>query len=225
MVKNASQNNSAGGIDSFLIKISPNGTLIFSTYLGGENTDKSWSISITKNDTIFIVGSTLSNNFPIYPESNKSSKNLYYEDAFITEFSSEGNELYSSYFGGSDYDDARNIVIDSHDNIVLVGYTESNDFPVLNAYQEKLSGSYDYFITKFLPNKFILENTTTNSNLTSTTAEKNAPSFTLEIADAKLSAIIRINKSCLYCFGISLSILILPMQIHFTIKFICIFSI
>jgi hypothetical protein len=47
--------------------------------------------------------------------------------------------LYSSYFGGSSYDGIEQIAIDSEGYIYATGYTESYDFPIVEAYD----GSYN----------------------------------------------------------------------------------
>ncbi len=55
-----------GGGDAFLAKINPQGTsLVFSTYLGGGNTDRATGIAVDSTGDVHITGSTTSSDFPL----------------------------------------------------------------------------------------------------------------------------------------------------------------
>lgn len=142
--KNAFQ-TSCNGIDGFLLKISSSGSLVFSTCIGGNFIDNSWSVSVGEDKEIFIAGSTSSDKFPGIENQTMSSLH----DAFLSVFSSNGQLLKSMYFGGSAYDDARSILVDRIGEILLVGYTYSPDIPILDAFQMNLSGPNDFFISKY----------------------------------------------------------------------------
>ena len=54
-------------------------------------------------------------------------------DAVITKLNPEGTSaVYSTYLGGSDYDQPFGIAVDSQGDAIVTGYTESADFPVKN---------------------------------------------------------------------------------------------
>ncbi len=79
-------------------------------------------------------------------------------DAFVCKISSDGSTLvYSSYLGGTNQEDRINagtpgsIAVDSTGAAYVTGDTQSDDFPVLNAYQPSLIGTSDIFITKISP--------------------------------------------------------------------------
>ncbi len=60
--------------------------------------------------------------------------------------------MYSSYLGGSNRESGNGIAFDAQGNAIIVGYTQSNDFPVLNALQTRYGGGFsDCFITKVGP--------------------------------------------------------------------------
>ena len=70
--------------------------------------------------------------------------------------------IHGTFFGGSRIDRIRDVTLDSHGNIIVVGGTFSEDFPVHNAYQETYGGgelppneylrfSGDGFVAKFTP--------------------------------------------------------------------------
>ena len=54
----------------------------------------------------------------------------------------------STYYGGSDQDEGSNICFDSEGNIIVVGSTLSDDFPLVDAHQETYGGRRDAFILK-----------------------------------------------------------------------------
>ncbi|MFW9923672.1 MAG: SBBP repeat-containing protein [Candidatus Thorarchaeota archaeon] len=58
---------------------------------------------------------------------------------------------FSTYYGGSNNDGLIDMVIDSEDNIIIIGYTSSTNFPVVNAFQENSEGSDDSFVVKLDP--------------------------------------------------------------------------
>ncbi len=65
--------------------------------------------------------------------------------------------VYSTYLGGSSFEDGQGIAIDGSGNVYITGYTTSTNFPTLGAYQSSYSGggggfygggSEDAFVTK-----------------------------------------------------------------------------
>ena len=59
---------------------------------------------------------------------------------------------FGRFFGGSDSDFSSAIALDSNNNIYITGATGSEDFPVLNAYQDLFNGSIMAFISSFSTN-------------------------------------------------------------------------
>jgi hypothetical protein len=150
--KNAFQENIAGEGDAFVAKFSPDGVPMFSTYLGGSEWEEGFGIAVDNSDCIYLTGRTSSIDFP--------TKNAYQEtfagdvDVFVTKFSPDGGKLlYSTYLGGSDFDDGESIAVDSSNCVYLTGYTKSTDFPVYHAIQDILGGEYYYdaFVAKLSP--------------------------------------------------------------------------
>lgn len=133
--------------DVFITKINPSGTdLIFSTYLGGTNTDRGYSIDVDAKGNVYVVGTTLSNNF--YTRNPIQSSKSGVVDSFLTKISPSGTEvIYSTYLGGSNYEIAESVDIDSSGNVYVAGVTNSSNFLVLNQiYNYK--GKTDVFIFK-----------------------------------------------------------------------------
>jgi len=51
--------------DTFLVKVSPSGSLIYSTLLGGDGADYNGGVTVVANGAVYLVGSTASDNFPL----------------------------------------------------------------------------------------------------------------------------------------------------------------
>lgn len=63
---NAIQAAHGGGLsDAFITKYNANGILSYSTYLGGDHTDKGWGIGIDAAGNAYMTGETSSSNFPL----------------------------------------------------------------------------------------------------------------------------------------------------------------
>src|SRR5437762_3113677 len=72
-------------------------------------------------------------------------------NAFVTKIDASGSALlYSTYLGGND-DGGRAIAVDSVGNAYVTGFTESSNFPTINAAQPTFGGIGDAFIAKFNP--------------------------------------------------------------------------
>jgi hypothetical protein len=138
--------------DVFVTKINSSGTnLIYSTYLGGSNDERAFSIAVDNAGNAYVAGRTISSDFPVTSTSFDTSFNLG-RDAFLTKLNSSGSALlYSTYLGGSsdENDNTGDIAIDNTGNAYLTGYTSSADFPITtNAYDSTYNGGYDVFISK-----------------------------------------------------------------------------
>ena len=138
-----------GGGDVFVTKLSPSGTLIYSTYLGGSNEDYGYGIAIYSSGEAYLTGTTGSSDFPTL---NPYQTDQGGGDVFVTKLSGSGDSLlYSTYLGGEGGDYGRGIAVDGSGNAYVTGYTLSSNFPTLNPYQSANQGGswgYDAFVTK-----------------------------------------------------------------------------
>ncbi|MEM4134499.1 MAG: SBBP repeat-containing protein [Candidatus Micrarchaeia archaeon] len=84
--KNAFQGNFGGGDkDAFVTKFSPQGSLIYSTYLGGSSDDDVYGIAVDASGNAYVTGSTDSTDFPTQNAFQVSNRGGY--DAFVTKLS------------------------------------------------------------------------------------------------------------------------------------------
>jgi len=138
-----------GGIeDAFVVKINPAGSsILYSTYLGGSNSDMGWSIAVDSLANAYVTGDTLSTDFPLV--NAIQGVKAGFNDAFVTRINPAGTALvYSSYLGGDLEDYGTDIAMDGSGNIYVSGKTLSKNFPLVNPFQGSKIGLIDAFVTK-----------------------------------------------------------------------------
>jgi hypothetical protein len=143
-----------GGYDAFVTKLNDIGSsLIYSTCIGGTNSDYSWDIALDSSANAYITGWTWSANFPTVTPTQASLAGS--TDDFVTKLSAVGSTLlYSTYLGGSGTEGSANnevsIAVDPSGNAYVTGDTNSGDFPMSSPMQgSNAGGSHDAFITKY----------------------------------------------------------------------------
>src|SRR5579863_247003 len=138
----------SGGRDAFVLKLSAAGNiLLYSTYLGGGSADYGNAIAVDSSGNAYIAGDTLSSNFPVVGAAQPVFGGS--QDAFVTELSSTGAILFSTFLGGALVEHAGGIALDSSRNVYIAGGTTSTNFPVVGAIQASNGGNQDAFLTKF----------------------------------------------------------------------------
>ena len=142
----------------FLAELDPTGSnLLFADYFGGTSgNDDTYGIALDAAGNPYVTGSTASTDFPVVSayQSNLTGS----QDAFLVKFVSNGSSIiYSTYLGGSSSQISNSVSVDAAGEAIIVGVTQSTDFPVVNAYQSSAAadqfgdwGSYG-FVTKFSP--------------------------------------------------------------------------
>jgi len=134
--QSAWQSANNGGSDAFVTEFGPGGTsLVFSTYLGGSGNDQAFGLALGPAGDIYVTGETQSADFYTTPNVFQT---LYDAsgDAFVTRFAPGGRSVvFSTYIGGSQADRGNAVAVDSAGNSVVVGVTQSSDFPTLDASQ------------------------------------------------------------------------------------------
>jgi hypothetical protein len=126
----------ADGQDCFVTELSANGSAItFSTLIGGSlgtmsgTLDRATAVSTMPDGTIVLVGKTTSVGFPTIPGGIETSRGNEV-NAFVVRVASDGQSLLTStVFGGTGFDDARDVAFTASGSIVIVGSTDSSDFP------------------------------------------------------------------------------------------------
>ena len=114
--------------------------LAYSTYLGGANEDFALGIAVDGYGGTYVTGYTTSIDFPVsgalQPACATNGSNGYPDcvDVFITKLSPFGSSVqYSTYFGGTSTDVGSGIAVDAATQAYVTGWTDSRDFPTVNA--------------------------------------------------------------------------------------------
>jgi PKD repeat protein len=160
--------------DVFVTKVSPDGKeVLYSTYLGGNNTDGGNGIAVNDTYVAFVTGFTTSLGFPVV-NGNPKNANMSstspcpfpgcpgQADAFVSAISIDGSELiYSTCFGGNSTDVSTSVAIypnadtEGDTYIYTTGYTNSDNFLVTGSpeYQQPFNNgaslvACDAFVTE-----------------------------------------------------------------------------
>jgi len=98
--------------DMYLVKYDSLGVQIWNRTWGGSEYDECSAIAVELSNSIYLAGNT---------ESFGAGEN----DMCLVKYDSTGVQLWNRTWGGSDYDECRDIALDSENNIYLTGDTES----------------------------------------------------------------------------------------------------
>lgn len=139
----------------FVAKLDSTGSnLIYADYIGGNSDDYAVALVLDSTNQVYVTGSTQSGNFPVVNAYQSQQPGPY--TGFLTRVSADGSALlYSTYLGGNNSDQPAGLAIDGLGEVFVAGYTQSPNFPVMNAYQPSalpnqggIYGTYG-FLTKF----------------------------------------------------------------------------
>ena len=147
-----------GNGDAFVTKLNPAGTtLLYSTYLGGNQADAAYALALDANDAAYVTGRTDSPNFPTRNPIQAALRGE--RDVFVAKFSATGAMLFSTYFGGDgavDEETGYGIAVDALQQAYVTGVTTTANFPTANAWQAQPRGDQDAFLAKFDTEQFKL---------------------------------------------------------------------
>ena len=141
------------GRDLFLTKINAAGSeMVYSTYLGGTDSEYFEGIAIDNNGGVYLTGWTISPDFPTKNAIQSLQKGN--DDGFVTKFretligTAQFPQLdYSTYLGGVNPDYCYAIAADDMGRAYVTGKTSSvYSFPVLDPIQGTGKGSCDIFV-------------------------------------------------------------------------------
>jgi hypothetical protein len=148
--------------DGFVAKINTDGSLNYSTYLGGSAADSVNGLAVDADGNAYATGVTFSTNYP----TTSNGLDLTYNgagDAFVTKISSTGGALvYSTFVGGTNLDNGAAITLDGNRSAHVAGMTASSDFPTsITGYDRGYNGgAADAFIARLNPQGSVLNYST-----------------------------------------------------------------
>ena len=176
----AFQTEIRGRSDAFVARFAADGSrLVYSTLLGGSSGEFPSTVSVGRDSTVYVVGSTISQDFPTTPDAVQPTdpdpgrpggppdipeKGW---DAFLVKLDPDGRAIsYGTYLGGTFTQDTEHngqdfgveVSLDEAENVYVGGIVyESEQFPVKKAFQPAPNRQTDGFVAKFVAGSMRLE--------------------------------------------------------------------
>lgn len=157
----AYMDSSSEGGDAFILQFDHTGVQAWATFYGGDEGDEIFYDVAANQDNVIFVGRSTSSDYPVYDAGGDTYfKNYlsYSSDIIITGFTTSGDRIWSTYYGGNDIEEAFTVTL-QNDEIIVSGYTRSSDFfikdPLDGSYMDSFFGGgvvdeYNDFILKFI---------------------------------------------------------------------------
>ncbi len=146
--------------DGFVSRLDPskNGPaqLLYSTYLGGSGSDHCQALHVDASGVVTVAGMTMSNNFPTTKGAYNTTYNRGLGDAFVSRLDPRETDgaqlLYSTYLGGSSYDHANQVSVDTGGVVTVAGFSFSSNYPFTSgAYDTKSDPAGDAIVSRLDP--------------------------------------------------------------------------
>jgi hypothetical protein len=151
----AAQTQYGGAGDAFVAKIGPDGTIVYTTYLGGSGLDEGRGVAVDSAGYLWVSGYTESSDFPTREAADTTLGGS--SDGFIARLAPDGSLASSTFFGADGPDRAYALTLDPSGNAYVTGRTTGSNFPTTpGAFDQTPNGDFDAFVTKFSPSAAIL---------------------------------------------------------------------
>jgi len=136
-----------GETDAFVAKLSKQGNLLWSTYLGGSEKDSGKAIAVHSSGDVMVTGITYSSG---WVSGGLDTTFGGEHDVFVVKLSGQGAHIWSTYLGGSGRDCGRGIALDAAGNALVTGETSSSGW-TSGGFDTTHNGSMDGFVVKLGP--------------------------------------------------------------------------
>ncbi len=136
-----------GARDAFVVKLNSSSTVLLAgTVIGSAAAEECRALDVDRLGNIYITGFTDSRFFP----SSGDFRGL--RDVFVSKFTPDlANLTWSTFLGGSNVDIGLAIQADADQSVFVGGRTESNDFVMVNAWDNSHNGGQDAFLARVAP--------------------------------------------------------------------------
>lgn len=140
-------------------------TLVFSTYTGSFSDN--WGFTATYDTAGHAYGGgiqfgpTSGSGYPTTVGAYDQGFNGGQTDVTVAKFSPNGNQmLYSSFIGGSNADQPHSMIVNSQNQLIIMGRTNSTNFPAINGFDTNPGGNFDIFVARMSEDGTALLNST-----------------------------------------------------------------
>ena len=125
-----------GNADAFILYCNSAGVILWNTTWGTNTLDRVYNLALDSNNNIYLAGWTY------YPSPLMASTGIYDLSYCLVKIDSEGNAIWSRFWGSSEYNDyGTGVAIDSNDNIYFIGEGLNGGWGVDNVYMAKFNTS------------------------------------------------------------------------------------
>lgn len=138
-----------GQSDGVLAQFDEEGYIIWSTYIGGNNTDELHQIALNRFNQLYVSGSSSSTNAISTSGAHQINNAGGSFDGLIARFNLQGDRIWMSYFGGEGQDKAFGVACDELGSVYLAGITSSLNNIAYNPFQQDIGGGNDLFFAFF----------------------------------------------------------------------------
>lgn len=127
-------NRAGGAFDAVVLSFTTDGAFAGGTFLGGSREELINALVLRRDGSLVAVGRTNSPDFPIAQALQPTIGGD--NDVFVTVLAIPTLQvLWSTYYGGSAFDEAYGVTTSPSGSVFVTGVTVSNDFPMANAFQ------------------------------------------------------------------------------------------
>ena len=143
----------AQSADAFYTRLTPEGGLAYSTYIGGIRREAATGVAVDAQGNAYVVGKTASNSttdgFVTTPNAYRTTRSGA-DDLFVQRYTDAGALVYSTYFGGSqgEMTNRADIVANGDGKVTFGSDTSTGDLPVLNGFAPRLGTAIDGFVSQ-----------------------------------------------------------------------------
>ncbi len=115
--------------------------LVFSTYSGATSDNWGFTATYDHDNNAYSGGTVDGTGYPASSGAFSESFNGGGWDIGIIKYNPEGTErLYATFLGGDQYEMPHSLIVNSKNELLILGTTSSADFPTVNAYDDTFAG-------------------------------------------------------------------------------------
>lgn len=144
---NAPYPNLRGSINAWVARLNVDGSLNYSTYLGGSFSDYASDLGIDAAGSAYVAGTT---NSPDLPVTTGAAQAKYAggNDGFLFKMSPDGGQVvYCTYLGGGSDDAAAGLAVDGAGYGYVALQSTSGELPIQGGFQTQIAGGSAGYIT------------------------------------------------------------------------------
>jgi hypothetical protein len=128
--------------------------LDYATYLANQDLHVN-GVAVDATGNTYIVGLTFDATYPVTKGALQTTCTACASnkpDVYITKLNAAGTaQVYSTFLGGSNYNEGDGITVDANGNAIVVGRTSSSDFPLKNPLPAGSATTYNGFVASIAP--------------------------------------------------------------------------